>query len=122
MKVCFIAYCQPSCDLPKYETQILKDTVQYMMGEPLKLYPLWEEEKSSIRFEASFELLKHDQRREGNSIAESSVPSYIEVVSYRQIVKVRLDAIEAGFDSLPKPCPCHVHLYGLGYMQMGGIQ
>ena len=108
------------CIRDRYETQILKDTFQYMIGEPLKLYPVWEEEKSSIRFEASLELSKHDPRREGNSIAESSVPRYIEVVSYRQIVKARLDAIEAGFDSLPKPCPRHVHPYGPGYMQTGG--
>lgn len=103
----------PKSDSLKYEKEMLKGTFHITTGESMKLH-LGRGEK----FEVSRKLLQHRPRREEHS--EWNVPKYIEVVPYRENVKKRLDAIAAGFASLPNPRPRHVQPHRPGYMQLGG--
>ena len=100
----------PKSDTPTYYKGMPIDRFQTMMGESTELHQIWEEESNST-FEVSLELSQHDPRREGYSTAESKVPRYTGVVPYRQIVKARMDAMEAGFGYIRNPRPPHVHPY-----------
>lgn len=112
---------RPSSDSPSYLMESLKDV--FWTGTPteestvklhqeseewsdffVKLYQLSEEE-STDSYQVSIELSQHDPRREWRPTDDSDLPKYIEVVPYREIVKERLDAIEAGFASLLRPLP-----------------
>lgn len=125
---------RPSSDSPSYLKESLKaifsttttdeSTVKVAQGSEessdsfAKSHQLSEEE-SNVSYQVSIELSQHDPRGERRPTDESDLPKYTEVIPYREIVKKRLDAIEAGFASLVKHSPLLDHPpHRPGYTQL----